>query len=63
MLTGDTVAPRRGRPAKAPDERLSEIVSIRVSPRDADAAYQFAQKHGKSLDEVFRAILRRVVAV
>lgn len=51
----------RGRPIKCPDERLSEVLSIRLSPRDADAAYRFAQRHGQPLDAVLRKLLLRLI--
>lgn len=55
-------APRRGRPALPPDERRTVDVRLRLSPREADAAYRLAIKHGKPLNDVLRAILRRLMA-
>ena len=55
-------APPRGRPPKAPHERLSVSLSIRVTPAQADAAYRYAMHHGEPLDGVFRRILVRLLS-
>ena len=60
--------PRIGRPPKPPDERLSEVLSFRVTPKDYDAAYRYAMKrgvpdsallseeHGRTTTESLRAV-------
>ena len=53
--------PKRGRPPKAPDDRLSETLSIRLTKPQADAAYRYAMHHGEPLDRVLRRILVRLL--
>lgn len=49
---------RRGRPAKASDERLSEVERIRIDPHTKDRACAFALRYGEPLDKVYRHVLR-----
>lgn len=51
----------RGRPPKAPHERLSESLSIRLTKGQADAAYRYAIRHGEPLDGVLRRVLLRLL--
>lgn len=64
MLNLATVEPvmskPRGRPPKSDEDRLSEVLHIRLTPREADTAYRLAIKHGKPLNAVLRAILQRL---
>ena len=53
--------PRGGRPPLPPDERRSEVIAMRVTPQEADAAYQYAIRHGVPLDTVLRRILARLL--
>ena len=53
--------PRRGRPPKAPEERLSESLSVRLTKAQADAAYRYAIRHGEPLDGVLRRLLVRLL--
>ena len=50
-----------GRPPKAPEQRLSEIVRVRMTPSEADSLYRFAIRHGRPLHDVIRAALRRLI--
>ena len=52
----------RGRPRKAPSEKLSEGLNVRLTPAEADTLYRLAIKHGQPLNAVLRAILRRFLA-
>lgn len=61
LVMAETERPRRGRPAKAPDERLSEIIRLRVTRTEADAAYRYAIRHGEPLNAVLRRILLRLL--
>lgn len=57
MLTTVSETPRVGRPPKPPEERRSIDVRLRLTPREADAAYQLALKHGGTLNDVIRRAL------
>lgn len=53
-------SPRRGRPPKAEDVRLTERVIFRVTKAEADSAYRYAIRHGRPLNAVLRAVLKRL---
>ena len=53
-------SPRGGRPPLPPNRRRSEVVSFRLTPAEADSAYQYAMKHGEPLNIVLRRILLRL---
>ena len=52
-------AQKGGRPMLPPNRRRSEAIRLRLSPDEADAAYQFAIKHGEPLNRILRALLLR----
>ena len=52
------VARPRGRP-RSP-QALSEPITFRVTPDEADSAYEYAKRHGKPLNEILRAVLKRL---
>lgn len=61
MSVSEPQKPRGGRPRKPPERRRSEIITIRLTPREADGVYKYALKHGEPLNVVLRAMLRRYV--
>lgn len=49
------------RPRKLPDESLSVWLNLRVTPAEADAAYQRAAREGRPLALLLREALRNVL--
>lgn len=45
---------KRGRPRKPPEERLTELVVLRVTPAEADALYREALRRGEPLSTLLR---------
>jgi hypothetical protein len=49
-----------GRPRKAEADRRSEVLAVRATKADVDAAYRLARRRGCTLTELLQACLRQL---
>lgn len=52
-----TTPRKRGRPEKAPAERKSELMTIRLTPEESDRLFRLALARDKSVPELVRGII------